>query len=332
MAASAKPTATALITGGTSGLGLACARALLGSSERQWTVLIIGRALSRGAEAENELNSLRTGSARFIAADLGSYGSIRKLAAELERRRVRLDALVCNAGVQLAAHSQQTSEGLEATFGINHLGHFLLVNSLVPLLNERARIVVVSSSTHDPAQRTGMPAPKWVDPRHLAKPKEDVRHEFEGSDPPAVVNRRRYTTSKLCNLYFTYELHRRIKQGESPAAASVTVNAFDPGLMPGTELGRDFVPAQRFVWRHVLPFARPLLKAAFGNVHTPSESGAALAALLDGGRFAGVSGKYFQGTEEVKSSPESYDQDRARRLWACSGELTELAPAAALAR
>ncbi len=80
------------------------------------------------------------------------------------------------------------------------------------------------------------------------------------TDDPAN-GRRRYTTSKLCNIYFTYELSRRLeKQGSSTPEKSITANAFNPGLMPGTGLARDYSPLQRFAWNYLLPVIRPIAR------------------------------------------------------------------------
>jgi len=137
-----------------------------------------------------------------------------------------IQAVICNAGVQVVSGVQSTADGHEMTFGVNHLGHFALVCGLLDTLHA-ARIVVVSSGTHDPARFTGMPHSRYTSGAALARPPGDLTAE-EG--------RRRYTTSKLCNLLFCYELDRRLDHG----AQGMTVNAFDPGLMPGSGLGRDY--------------------------------------------------------------------------------------------
>jgi NAD(P)-dependent dehydrogenase (short-subunit alcohol dehydrogenase family) len=101
-----------------------------------------------------------------------------------------------------------------------------------------ARIVVVSSDTHDPAQKTGMPAPYYENAALLALPEGNTA--LPQTEDPAI-GRWRYTTLKLCNIYFTYELSRRLeKQGLSTNQKPVTANAFNPGLMPGTGLARDY--------------------------------------------------------------------------------------------
>src|SRR5262249_3303476 len=134
-----------------------------------------------------------------------------------------LHAVVCNAGLQVVSGIERTADGVETTFGVNHLGHFALVQGLLDVLARPARIVVVSSGTHDPTKPRGMPPPRYPSAAALA-------HPAESAD---VDGRRRYTTSKLCNVLYAYELDRRLGD-------DVTVNAFDPGLMPGSGLARDY--------------------------------------------------------------------------------------------
>src|SRR3989442_1396135 len=74
--------------------------------------------------------------------------------------------------------------------------------------------------------------------------------EGEPAEPDATAGRRRYTTSKLCNVLCTYELDRRLR---SQGREGISVNAYDPGLMPGTGLARNYSGLQRFVWRFVIP-------------------------------------------------------------------------------
>jgi len=148
-----------------------------------------------------------------------------------------------------------------------------------------------------------MPEPQYTSAGDLAHPGDQ-----NGSD----VGRRRYTTSKLCNVLFAYELDRRLDHG----AQGITVNAFDPGLMPGSGLVRDYPPLQRLVWRYLLPALRFL-----PQVHSTRTSGAHLAALVADCRFDGVTGRYFDGLKPIRSSEESYDRDKALDLWQTSEQL-----------
>jgi NAD(P)-dependent dehydrogenase (short-subunit alcohol dehydrogenase family) len=289
-------TRTAIITGASSGLGLECARALL-KRDPSWHLVLPVRDRSRGADAVMQLGEPQR--CTVMPMDLASLASVRAFTEDV-RGAPPLHAIVCNAGVQVVSGTQWTEDGVEMTFGVNHLGHFALVQGLVGELTSPARILVVSSRTHDPNKRTGMPDPAYTSAVDLAHPR---------AEQAADDGRRRYTTSKLCNLLFTYELKRRLGDG-------VTVNAFDPGLMPGSGLARDYPPVQRLAWRYLLPALRVL-----PGVRSTRTSGRYLAALTNDARFAGVSGEYFDGLRIIRSSVDSYDRAKALDLWETSERL-----------
>ncbi len=255
---------------------------------------------SRGAKAVEQLDAPQQ--CTVIEVDLGSLESVRAFVNRVPTADLPpIHAIVCNAGVQVISGTQQTADGFEMTFGVNHLGHFALVQGLLDELARPARIVVVSSGTHDPSKRTGMPEARYTCAADLASAPADDNGSSEG--------RRRYTTSKLCNLLFTYELDRRLDHG----ARRVTVNAFDPGLMPGSGLARDYPPLHRLGWRYLLPALRIL-----PQVHSTRTSGANLAALVGDPRFDGATGQYFDRLRTVPSSADSYDREKARDLWETS--------------
>ena len=176
-----------------------------------------------------------------------------------------------------------------------------------------ARVVVVASGVHDPAQKSGVPAPAWNDPAGLAS---GQLGPAAASDNSLVSGQRRYSTSKLANVYFTYALARRLPPG-------VTANAFDPGLMPGTGLMREAPAPFRFVANRILPHAIPLLRRVYSpNVHTVQESGDALARLVTDPEQDATTGRYFEGRRQIRSSDESYNDERAEELWTASVALT----------
>jgi NAD(P)-dependent dehydrogenase (short-subunit alcohol dehydrogenase family) len=294
-------TKTAIVTGASSGLGLECARALLGS-DPAWHIVLAVRDTGRGADAVRHLGEPPR--CTVLPMDLASLASVRTFTDAVRGSSLPpLHAIVCNAGVQVVSGRERTQDGIEMTFGVNHLGHFALVAGLLDTLAHPARIVVVSSGTHDPRKHTGMPHPRYTTAADLAHP---------GDAPAADDGRRRYTTSKLCNVLFSYELDRRLGNG----ADGVTVNAFDPGLMPGSGLARDYPPLQKFAWRYLLPALRVL-----PNVRSTRTSGRYLAALASDARYADVSGQYFEGRRPIKSSVDSYDRDTAHDLWETSERL-----------
>jgi NAD(P)-dependent dehydrogenase (short-subunit alcohol dehydrogenase family) len=282
---------TVVITGGTNGLGRECARSLVNDPGLQ--VVITGRDLAR---TQSEAAAI---GARPMVLDLASLASVRTFTRELIGAGLPpLRALVCNAGLQFTRRAF-TEDKVEATFGINHLGHLALVDGLVPFLEAPARIVFVSSGTHDPANRTGMPHPLEASAYQLAYPPTET-----GGDSPGKDGRRRYATSKLANVRATYALARHLKDG------GITVNAFDPGLMPGTGLARDAGPLSRALFATV---ARGLL--VLPGVNTPTRSGADLARLVTDPDLETTTGTYFAGTRPARSSAASYDEEAQEALY-----------------
>jgi NAD(P)-dependent dehydrogenase (short-subunit alcohol dehydrogenase family) len=312
---------SAIITGGNTGLGYACAAALLSSQDGPpWHVVLACRSQERARAAVTQLTKTAGDGGRVgtMSLDLASLASIRAFAAGLADRLGAgalppLHGLVCNAGVLSGARRSVTADGFESAFGVNHLGHFLLVNSLRPILQPPARVVVVASNVHDPAKKAGLPAPAWNDPAALAR---GELGSIAVADRAFASGQRRYATSKLANVYFTYALARRLPAG-------VTANAFDPGMVPGTGLTREAPAPMHFAATHVLPHMIPLLRRVMNpNIHTVKDSGDALARLLTDPAVAGTTGRYFEGRREIRSSDESYDENRAEELWHASETLT----------
>ncbi len=297
-----------LVTGGNSGIGLECAREL---AREGWHVWIASR---NRAASETAARHMR-GKVDVLEVDLASMDSVRALVREIEARNVPLRALVCNAGLQFNQGPRLSSDGFELTFAANHLGHFLLTNLLLERLaaNSPARIVVVSSGVHDPAMRTGMPKPAIGDLDTLAKTGGPTLGEFNG--------RLAYVNSKLCNLWFTYELNRRVDPHR------VTVNAWEPGLVPGSGLARDYPPALQLIWNYVLPALAAVVSPFYPSISTARKSGESLARMVIDPVLADTSGCYFPAHahwEETRSSDESYDVERARALWDASVRLSRL--------
>jgi light-dependent protochlorophyllide reductase len=312
---------TAIVTGANTGLGFECARALAETGD--WHIVVACRSIEKGREAVKRLTAqTRPKEIEAMTLDLASLESVRNFGRDYAaERRPPLRAIVCNAATQIVTGRTFTKDGFETTFAVNHLGHFLLVNLMLAQIAPPARIVVVSSGTHDPAQTTGMPAPIYRRARILARPDEDSKPL---DDPQGTAGRRAYTTSKLCNVLFTYELDRRLRVEKAVGqnGPSITVNAFDPGLMPGTGLARDYGRMARFAWRFVLPVLRPFVP----NVNSAARSGCSLASMVTEPRFEHISGKYFQGARDVPSSKDSYDPAMAAELWESSVAMVKLTP------
>ena len=309
---------TVIITGGNSGLGYHCAQYL--ASVPDWHVVLACRNSTKAESAVTEIKAFSNSQqVEAMNLDLASFASIRTFVTQFgDRDLPPLSGIVCNAGVQFIRRQTYTEDGFDTTFGINHLGHFLLVNLLLKQLTPPARIVFVSSDTHDSSKTTGMPAPYWRNPKFMAHPEQDP--ELKNKDI-GVIGRTAYTTSKLCNVLCAYELSRRLQDRQiSTESQPITVNVFNPGLMPGSGLASDYTLTAKFVWNNILP----ILCRFIPNVNTMAQSGEALATLITDPELANVTGKYFSGFNAIDSSVESYDEDKAKQLWDASVELTQI--------
>ncbi len=312
----------AIVTGGNSGIGYECARAL---ARDGWQVLIASRnrevsgAAARRIAAESGADSVEA-----LGLDLSSLESVRNFASEIEKRDVPLRALVCNAGLQFNRGPVLSPDGFEMTFAVNHLGHFLLANLLLRRLaaHAPARIVVVSSGVHEPGRAPGMPDPAITDLESLAARGGPGDRPFEG--------RLAYVNSKLCNLWFAYELARRIDAaGLSPAERPLPVISYEPGLVPGSGLARDYPAPLKFLWDYLGPALAAALSTFLPTINPASKSGAALARMVTDPALSRATGKYFPSHSrwrEAPSSDASYDQAQARSLWDASVRMTRLRP------
>jgi NAD(P)-dependent dehydrogenase (short-subunit alcohol dehydrogenase family) len=272
---------TYIVTGGSSGIGFhACAELLRLRSAA--TVVVASREHARTDAAVTRLQSCR---AIARIGDLGSLSSIQAFARSVRDdigagKLPPLRGLLCNAGIQNVAKTPLSSDGFEETFAVNHLGHFALVQRLIRSIEPGGRVVIVSSDVHDPARKTGMPAPRLVSPHMLAGPHGE-------SDTSAMkLGQRRYSSSKLCNLLFAFELDRRLRVNEAAGniAKRITCNAFNPGLTPGTGLARGYHPLIDVLFRRALPLIA-LLTGRFNRLQASDNSRHRFG---PGGLFAGA--------------------------------------------
>jgi len=190
----------ALVTGASSGIGLAAAREL---ATRGVTVVCASRAEGAGAEVAVRLARETGGDVRFMPVDLSRPRDAVALAQAFEERLGRLDVLVNNAGAFVHRHVR-TEDGFELTFALNHLGPFALTMPLLPLLDRAGgRVVTVSSNAALGARL------------QLDDPHSERRYSGWGA----------YAWSKLCNQLFTLALARRVD------GAAVRAYAMHPGFV-----------------------------------------------------------------------------------------------------
>ncbi len=273
-----------MVTGATGGIGLVTAREL---ARQGAEVIVVGRDAGRTEAAVAQIKG-QTGSSTVtsLLADLSSQQAIHTLADDFKRQYDRLDVLVNNAGLMFTKR-QESVDGIEMTFALNHLGYFLLTNLLLDTLKASgaARIVSVSSGAHTGAKMNFA--------------------DLEGKQ--SYGGFRAYGQSKLANIMFTDELARRLQ------GTSVTANCLHPGVV-----ATNFAANNGGFYRAVV---RPVL-----NVFSISpERGAATSVYLASSpEVEGVTGKYFDKQKPVASSKVSYDEASWERLWEVSEQYTHL--------
>ena len=276
-----------IVTGASSGLGFEIVRAFASKGAK---VVMAVRNSVKGNEAKEKISKEHPrADIDVMKLDLAELVSIRRFAEDFEKRYSRLDLLINNAGVMATPYGK-TADGFELQFGTNHLGHFSLTILLISMLEKvsGSRVVTVSSGAHS----------------FGALDFDDLNWE----------NRRynkwqAYGDSKLANLYFTWELQRRLDE----SGESVVAVAAHPGWA-ATELQRHQS------WLVLLNniFAQPSGMGALPVLY------AATAPDVHGGEYFGPDGvAEMRGYPvKVKSSRRSHDMNTARRLWEDSEKMT----------
>ncbi|HXQ61313.1 MAG TPA: SDR family oxidoreductase [Acidimicrobiales bacterium] len=278
---------TVVVTGGNSGIGKATAESLARLGAR---VVITSRDPDRGASAVAEIRRASANDAvECVTLDLASLASVRSCAAELLDRLDEIHVLDLNAGGVLSRRTE-TEDGFETQFQANHLGHFLLSQLLLDRLKQSApaRVVVLSSWGHTQA-RGGL---DFNDLQWAIRP-------YRGSFV--------YSATKLMNLYFTFELARRLRDCE------VTANAMHPGFVAS-----GFAMSGDTHWLRLgIMVSRPFARS-------PQKGAATAVWLAASDEVKGITGKYFVDCREKAPSTDALDADAARRLWELSAELAGL--------
>ena len=271
-----------IITGANSGLGYETALKIAESSD-DFNVILACRSLEKAKSARESIISKSNNANVDVAQlDVSSLQSVRNFAENIEYDEIY--ALVCNAGIS-GNSVGLTDDGVDVVFATNHLGHFLLANLLLDKITDK--IFAVSSDMHDPPRGI-----EWVGAEKLAYP-----------DDKLAESPNRYSYSKLCNLYFVYELSKR---------TDILVNAFNPGMMD-TNLMKINKAAKAFV--------KKSMPERVGDLETSSRALADLVVSDD----LSVSGCYFDRSTNTKETSDlSYNAYNSKELWDFSQKITNL--------
>lgn len=273
-----------LITGGNSGMGKATAVELAKLGAK---VVILCRNKERGEKALEQIKlESNSDNIDLMFCDLGDLDNIRKFAKEFSEKYKKLNILINNAGV-IVPRRQETKNGYELQFGVNHLGHFLLTNLLLDnlKLGASSRIVNVASGAH--------------------KIGKIYFEDVNLTNNYTLI--KAYGQSKLANILFTYELSERLRD------SNITVNCLHPGAV-ATQMGID----------RKTGFGTLITRALKPFFQTPAQGAETAIFLATSDEVSGVTGKYFCKKKAIKSSQSSYNKEMAERLWAISIEMTGL--------
>lgn len=272
-------TKTTVLTGATSGIGEATALAL---TKKGHALYLLVRNTKKGDELKQSLiNQTGNKDIYIIKCDLSDLASVAAAADELIAKLFNINVLINNAG-GIVDQWQQSKDGFEMTFALNHLGHFLLTTRLMPLLEKgQARIINVSSEAHK-----------------MGKPDFDKLQDKKGYSAMKA-----YGTAKLFNIYFTKSLAQKY------AGKGVTAYALHPGIV-NTGFGTGLSGFGKILLWLARPFMISAEKGAETTIYLATQP-----------KIESNSGQYFSKKKVAKPAPAANNTDARNQLWALSEEL-----------
>ena len=281
---------TIIITGANSGLGFETAKKI--ANNKDYEVILACRNIDKGNNTKEEIiKETNNQNITVLELDISSLESVRNFVQEFKKLNKKVYGLVNNAGISSLGHEGNSVDGIEIVCATNYLGHFLLTNLLLPYMEDNAKIFNVTSDMHNPPGGI-----EWRDPETLFHPLEN--------------DRKKYSYSKLCNIYFTYELDEILRKNNS----NILVNAFNPGMMNTNFSGGHNSKARTAMVKLTMP-------DRLGDLDKSSSS---LAKLLVNDEYKD-SGKYYdRSTNYINSSELSYNVENRKDLWDKSISITGL--------
>lgn len=292
---------TVLLTGSTSGIGAQMLRALAVHRQRP-TLVLLGR---NEAALRADIDFVHTFglTARGIVGDLGDLASVHDALGQLVEAQAAgdlrpIDVAILNAGAQFTSADLASAQGHELTFAVNVIAQHLLARGLEPLLAPDAHVVFMGSSTHRGKRQSFnlIPDPQWRDPAELASPAPPGGNAESGGVA--------YASSKLALVTLSHDWAERL------AAGGRRLNVYDPGLVPGTGLGKAMPGYKYWVWKNLMPVMRVLPGAS-----SPANSGRHAVELAMGEAHAERNDSYIEIGRVTRAEHVTFALDRREALW-----------------
>ena len=270
-----------IITGATDGIGKQTAIEL---AREGYSLGLVGRNKEKGYALLHQIENI-TGnqSLKYFNADLSIIKNIKKLADDINKEYNSIDILINNAGAYFSRYTK-TQEYVEKTFALNHLSYFFLTHLMINTLkSERpSRVINVASRAHFNAK---------IDINDF-----QMEKKYRGWNA--------YCNSKLMNILFTYEAHKRFKE------SNITFNCLHPGFV-----NSSFGDNNQGLGKHILTIGKKLIAI---NVEKGAKTGIFLASSK---KVENISGQYFDKSELAKSSKISYSDVMQKKLWSYSEKI-----------
>ena len=320
---------TIFITGGSSGIGYQAVLELISLGHK---IILPCKDLSRANDVLTSLfnnlpcNLNEKGNIYTPIMDLSDLKSIENLCSVLKKRKLNIDVLILNAGLQYTGSKtpRRSTQGIELTFAVNHLSHFYLSQNLLPLINRSkdSKIIITSSEVHNPMSSGGRVGAK-AGLGDLSGLKS--LSGFDMVDGSEFNADKAYKDSKLCNILFAKELSKRLKQNKSP----LQVMAWAPGLVISRDSQGFFRYSRKYNQLGQILFAflaRDLLKITTSN----EKAGLLLCDLVNLGKYSQSEFYYYSNKiissgkfifEKTNISDEAKNEILSYKLWELSDSL-----------
>ncbi|KZV52218.1 Protochlorophyllide oxidoreductase C, C,PORC [Dorcoceras hygrometricum] len=312
---------TVIVTGASSGLGLAAAKAL--AETGKWHVIMACRNFLKAERAAKSVGIAKEDYA-VMHLDLASLQSVRQFVDAFRLTGRPLDVLVCNAAVYFPTAKAPTfsAEGFELSVGTNHLGHFLLCRLLLEDLKKsdfpQKRLIIVGSITGNTNTLAGN-----VPPKANLGDLRGLRGGLNGIGSSSMIDggefdgAKAYKDSKVCNMLTMQEFHRRYHE-----ETGITFASLYPGCIAETGLFREHIPLFRILFP---PFQKYITKGYVSE----AEAGKRLAQVVSDPSLS-KSGVYWSWNNNSSSfentlSKEASNAEKASKLWEISEKLVGLA-------